>query len=87
MKQTEINAQTKDSEFTKTWYQASLGTAIVAGVFSLTICVVLVANYFQSKISDPLDSTEFIELKTTLLQLLVLQLLSWQLNLKIWMRF
>lgn len=68
MKQTEINAQTKDSEFTKTWYQASLGTAIVAGVFSLTICVVLVANYFQSKISDPLDSTEFIELKTTLLQ-------------------
>jgi len=66
--QTEINDKTKDSEPTKAWYQAAVGTTVVAGVFSLIICALLVSNYFQSKVSDPLDSKELGELKATLLR-------------------
>ena len=64
--QTEINDKTKDVELTKAWYQAAVGTVIVAGVFSLIVCVLIVSNFFQIKVSDPLNSKEFAELKAAL---------------------
>jgi len=50
------------------WYWASLGTAVVAGMFSLIVCVLLLSNYLQGKASEPLDSKELGELKATLLR-------------------
>ncbi len=82
--QTEINDKTKHESISecndsivapcndlvihKAWYRAAVGTAVVAGVFSLIICAMLVSNHFHSKISAPLDSKELDELKTVLLQ-------------------
>ncbi|HIE26730.1 TPA: serine/threonine protein kinase [Candidatus Poribacteria bacterium] len=68
MNQTEINDKTKDIELTKAWYQAAVRTAIVAGVFSLIVCGLLLTNYFQGRVSDPLNSKELSELKEALLQ-------------------
>lgn len=68
MKQVETNDKIKDSELAKAWYRTALVTAVVAGVFSLIICVLLVSNYFQSKISDPLDSGELDGLRAKLLR-------------------
>jgi len=68
MNQIEINDKRKDAEITKVWYRAAVRTAIVAGVFSLIVCGLLLTNYFQGRISDPLNSKALSELKEALIQ-------------------
>jgi len=68
MNQTEINDKTKEPELIEAWYRTAVRTAIVAGVFSMIVCVLLLVNYFHGKISDPLNSEELVQLKTTLIQ-------------------
>jgi outer membrane protein assembly factor BamB len=68
MNQIEINGKTKDTELTKAWYQAAVRTAVVAGVFSLIVCALLLVNYFHGKLSDPLNSRKLADLKTALVQ-------------------
>ncbi len=48
----------------RAWYQASLWTAVVAGVFILVIAGLIVANYFLGQVSDPINSEELTKLKT-----------------------
>jgi len=47
-------------------YRASVAVAVIAGVFSLVICVLLLVNYVQDRVADPLDSKELVELKAEL---------------------
>ena len=77
MNQIEINDETKDADssallrmtlLTKVWYRAAVRTAVVAGVFSMIVCGLLLTNYFQGRISDPLNSKALVELKEALLQ-------------------
>jgi len=68
MNQAGINNKIKDAELMKAWYQAAVRTAIVAGVFSLIVCILLLVNYFYGKVSDPLNSRELSKLTASLIQ-------------------
>ena len=59
---TEDNKIDKES-LNKAWYQASLWTAIVAGIFILVIAGLLMANYFFGQATKPMDSEELTKLK------------------------
>ena len=63
-----INGEANNAEVSGAWYSAALGVAIVAGVFSLTVCVLLLYNHLQIRISDPLNSKELSELKMLLIR-------------------
>ena len=52
----------------RAWFRAAVGTAVVAGAFSLIVCALLVHNDLQRRRTDPLNSSELEELKTRLLQ-------------------
>lgn len=52
----------------RAWYVASVGTAVVAGLFSVVVIGVLVFYDLQSKYADPLDSPELKEMKAALTQ-------------------
>lgn len=59
------------------WYQVAAGTAVVAGVFSVIVCTLLVLNYLEGKPLEPSDPTKKAEpLKTEELAKLKTQLLS-----------
>ena len=53
-------------ESNKAWYQAAVGTATVAAMFSLIVSALLVFNYFQRLHADPLNSEELAALKDAL---------------------
>ncbi len=46
-----------------TLYRTSMATAVIAGVFCALVCALLVWNYFNSDVADPLDSAQFGVLK------------------------
>lgn len=48
------------------WPQTGLRTALVAGVFSLVMLVLLVVNHFQGKTADPVDNQDLVQLKAAL---------------------
>ena len=56
------------AEWTRAWYGAAVGTAVVAGAFSLLVAVALVFNNLQSRHADPLDSSALKQLKAALYQ-------------------
>jgi len=60
--------ETKDMDTKKIWYKSCIGIAIVGGVFSLIVCILLLWNHMQLRISDPLNSEELSNLKTALLR-------------------
>ncbi len=47
-------------------YRAAVATAVVAGAFSAIVCALLVWNYINSDVADPLDSEQFRVLKAQL---------------------
>ena len=49
-------------------HRAAVGTAVVAGAFSLIVCALLVHNDWQRRHADPLNSAELKQLKASLLQ-------------------
>ncbi len=61
-----VSDMTNGESTWRAWYRACVGVALVAGVFSLVVCVLLVANYLQIRLSDPLDSEELAALRATL---------------------
>ena len=56
----------KENNTSESRYRAFVAIAIIAGVFSLIVCILLVANYIQDRISDPLDSKELLKLRSEL---------------------
>ena len=52
----------------RAWYGASVGTTVVAGLFSAVVIGVLVFYDLQSKYADPLDSPDLKQLKVALAQ-------------------
>ncbi len=52
----------------KIWYRTFIGIGIIGGVFSLIVCALLLSNYIQMKITNPLDSEELSKLKVALLR-------------------
>ena len=49
-------------------YRTAVRTAIVAGLFSAIVCVLLLSNHFRTSFSGPLESEELVRLKTLLLE-------------------
>ena len=58
----------KKPEFTRneTVWRAAFGLAVVSGLFTLVVCVSLVANYLQVRAIDPLDNPELLRLREQL---------------------
>ena len=48
------------------WYNAAARTAAVAGVFSAAVCALLLWNYLQAGVVDPLDSKKMADLRADL---------------------
>ena len=65
---TENSAQPGNSESNYSFYRAAVGTAVVAGVFSVLVCLLLVRNHFQSDFTDKLESEQLEKLKEQLLE-------------------
>ena len=63
-----MDTQTKDDKKTRTklWYNAAKRIAVVAGVLAGILSVLMVANYFQTKSVDPLNSPAITQLMTRL---------------------
>ena len=58
--------ETQESSASDPRYRVSVAVAVIAGVFSLVICVLLLVNFIQDRVADPLDSTKLVELKSQL---------------------
>ncbi len=55
--QKNMNQQTEKTEDRKRWgYQIARSVAVVSGIFMLTFSILVLANYFQTKTTDPLNS-------------------------------
>ncbi|MBT3604458.1 MAG: PQQ-like beta-propeller repeat protein, partial [Candidatus Latescibacteria bacterium] len=54
--------------YARAWYAASVGTAVVAGLFSVVVIGVLVFYDVQSRYADPLDSPDLRDKKAALVQ-------------------
>jgi outer membrane protein assembly factor BamB len=52
----------------RAWYRTSVGVAIIGGVFSLVVCVLLLSNHLHVKTSDPLNSKKLNDLRVSLLR-------------------
>ncbi|KPK77350.1 MAG: hypothetical protein AMJ79_03460 [Phycisphaerae bacterium SM23_30] len=73
-KESDINDHAAARPQTCPWYQPAVATAVVAGVFSLIVSVVLVANYLPQRPASrdlpedatPLESAEIIRMKENL---------------------
>ena len=63
-----MDTQTKDDKKTRTklWYNVAKRIAVVAGVLAGILSVLMVANYFQTKSVDPLNSPAITQLMTRL---------------------
>ena len=62
------NLTPPDAGMAQTWYRTAVGTALVTGVFSLIVIVLLVFNHLRNQHADPLNSPELKQLKAALLQ-------------------
>ena len=60
--------ETKDVDIKKAGYSVFVKVAVIGGVFSLIVCALLISNYIQMEMGDPLDSEELSKLKATLLR-------------------
>ncbi len=60
-----VDGDSVDVRTTNQWYQAALWSAVVAAVFSLIVVVLLVVNYLQIKVFDPVraERLELLKLK------------------------
>ena len=56
----------KGAGYARLWYRAAVGTAAVAGVFSLVVAAILVADCLQSRRLDPREHKQLKELRETL---------------------
>ena len=57
---------TKFTSLLTAWYETAALTAIIAGVFSAIVCILLIHNYAQGKVTDPLASRQMADLKAQL---------------------
>jgi len=64
----DVERTVRRADVSAAWYPAVVGTAVVAGVFSLIVCALLVLISFRGTISDPLDSDVLRALKADLLK-------------------
>jgi outer membrane protein assembly factor BamB len=48
--------QENKTESARTWYRVARGVAIVVVAFNLVVSILIIANYFQTKIYDPIKS-------------------------------
>ncbi len=55
-----------NNDFVETWYKTLKWLAIVSGILTFIIFSLLILNYIQFKLSDPLNSKELLELKAKL---------------------
>ena len=60
------NKNEKGKQSVNLSYQAVRGVAIVAGAFSLIVCILIIANYLQLKAVDPLNSPALTRLREKL---------------------
>ena len=58
--------EAREQSASESRYRIFMAIAIVAGVFSLIVCILLLVTYIQDRAADPLDSTELIGLKAEL---------------------
>jgi outer membrane protein assembly factor BamB len=49
-------------------YRTAMRTAVVAGLFSVIVCALLLSNHFRTSFSGPLESDELVRLKILLLE-------------------
>lgn len=60
--------QNTGNSIKSSWYEAAKGVAVVAGVFSVIILGLLVLNYLQIKLLDPMSTERLENLKVKLLE-------------------
>lgn len=60
--------QNTDTSIKSSWYEAAKGVAVVAGAFSVIILGLLVLNYLQIKLLDPIRTERLENLKLQLLE-------------------
>ena len=65
---TKYDNQNTDISIKSSWYKAAKGVAIVAGAFSVIILGLLVLNYLQIKLLDPIRTERLENLKVQLLE-------------------
>lgn len=63
-----VNRINDDINIVEIWYQTIKWLAIVSGILTFIIFSLLILNYFQLKLSSPLNSRELLELKTKLIK-------------------
>ena len=64
---TKCDNQNTDSSIKSSWYQAAKGVTLVAGIFSIIILGLLVFNYLQQELLDPMRAERLENLKIKLL--------------------
>ncbi|MHC4756601.1 MAG: hypothetical protein ACYTBP_15820, partial [Planctomycetota bacterium] len=59
------NIKTDQQATTNSWYQAAVGSAVVAGSFAIIVLILLFVNYMQIKVLDPVreEKLEILKLK------------------------
>ncbi|MBL7106035.1 MAG: PQQ-binding-like beta-propeller repeat protein [Phycisphaerae bacterium] len=65
---TKYDNQNSDKSMKASWYEAAKGGAVVAGVFSVIILGLLVLNYLQKELLDPVRAERLENLKVTLIE-------------------
>jgi len=65
---TKYDNQNSDNNMKSSWYEAAKGVAVVAGLFSVIIFGLLVLNYLQIKLLDPMRTERLENLKVKLLE-------------------
>ncbi len=65
---TKYDNQNSDNSMKSSWYEAAKGVAVVAGLFSVIIFGLLVLNYLQIKLLDPMRTERLENLKVKLLE-------------------
>jgi len=67
-KTSQYNNKPYDTVRDQVRYRTAVRTAVVAGLFSVIVCVLLLSNHFRTSFSGPLESDELVRLKILLLE-------------------